>query len=273
MLEEAEGGTIQYGPPLRKELENAPWGSTLPNGLRVACLLEPRAPEHRLGTALKMRIVVHNAGKEPVVFRSRTWHHIEPTARDAKGEELQMESVTRFTRPPLVVYRIVPGGAVELASPGIGIGRYGFHDFNDADIASWIGAQGGEEVTLTPGPVPLGDWNEAAVVNLEPRWWLDFLAARLNLATPLPAAAAERTALLDHVVRDFFGTAPTAEETAAFLADREPTALDSLAKRLAHRAGVTPFTGSLTSGPTRFHVLPADPDASIKPRPASNPGR
>src|SRR6185295_11538158 len=41
MLEEVAGGTIQYSPSMRKELENAPWGEALPNGLRVACLLEP----------------------------------------------------------------------------------------------------------------------------------------------------------------------------------------------------------------------------------------
>jgi beta-lactamase regulating signal transducer with metallopeptidase domain len=273
MLEETAGGRIQSGPPLNKELENAPWGEALPNGLRVACLLEPRAPEYRLGAPLKMRIFVHNAGKEPVVFRSRTWHHIEPTARDAKGAAIEMESVTRFTRPPLVAYRLEPDRYAELASPGIGIGKRGFHNFKDTDIASWIGTIGGNEVTLTPGPVPLSDWNEASVLNGEPRWWLDFLAARLNLASPLPADATERAALLDHVVLDIFGTMPTAEETAAFLADREASALDSLAKRLAHRAGVTPFAGSLTSAPTKFRVLPAEPDAEKQPRPASSRGR
>jgi hypothetical protein len=74
-------------------------------------------------------------------------------------------------------------------------------------------------------------------------------------------------------VRDLFGTAPTAEETATFLADRGSTALGSLAKRLAQRPGLTPFSGPLTSGPTRFRVLPADPDAAKKPRIANNPGR
>ena len=94
---------------LKPALENAPWGEALPNGLRVACLLEPRVAEHRLGTPLKMRLLVHNAGQEPVVIRTRTWHHIEPTARDAKGAEIKMESVTRYTRPPLVACRLVPG--------------------------------------------------------------------------------------------------------------------------------------------------------------------
>ena len=35
MLEEIAGGTIQYSPSLKKELENAPWGEALPNGLRA----------------------------------------------------------------------------------------------------------------------------------------------------------------------------------------------------------------------------------------------
>ena len=33
------------------------------------------------------------------------------------------------------------------------------------------------------------------------------------------------------------------------------------------------FLGELTSGPTKFRVLPADPDAAKKPRTADDPGR
>jgi hypothetical protein len=172
-----------------------------------------------------------------------------------------------------VAYHLDPDRFVELASPGLGIGKYGYHNFKNADIASWIGAKEGDDVTLTPGPVPLCDWNEAAVPSGEPHWWLEFLTARLNLARPLPANAAERSALLDRVLSEFFHSAPTAEETAAFLADREPTALDSLAKRLARRPGITPVSGSLTSGTTRFRVLPADTAAATTPHPASHAGR
>jgi hypothetical protein len=265
VLEEIAGMTIVYSPPLTKELENAPWGKALPNGLRVACLFEPRATAHRLGTALKLRILVHNTGNEPVVFRARTWHHIEPTARNAKGAEIEMESITRFTRPPLVVYRLVPGGFVELASPGVGIGMRGYHNFKNADVASWIGAKVGDEVTLTPGPVPLGDWNEVTVDNSQPRWWLDFLTARLTLATPLSADAAERAELLRRTVSDVFYSDATAEEIAAFVGDREPDALESLAKRLAGRSNLKPFSGSLESGTTKFRVTAEDPRAARPP--------
>lgn len=37
--------TLQTGTPLPKELDDAPWGEALPNGLRMAWLLEPRAAE------------------------------------------------------------------------------------------------------------------------------------------------------------------------------------------------------------------------------------
>ena len=83
-----------------------------------------------------------------------------------------------------------------------------------------------------------------------------------------PDDPAERTALLARVVLDVFRTEPTADEAAAFLADRESTALDTLAKRLARRPGLRPFAGSLTPGTTKFRVLPADPGAESKPRPA-----
>ena len=72
----------------------------------------------------------------------------------------------------------------------------------------------------------------------------------------------------------FSALAPTAEETAAFIADRfsRPRSIRWRSASL-HRPGLTPFTGALTSGPTKFRVLPADPDAAKKPRTASNPGR
>ena len=55
--------------------------------------------------------------------------------------------------------------------------------------------------------------------------------------------------------------------------DKDPNALDSLAKRLAKRPGTTAFAGDLTSGPTKFRVLPADPNAAKKPRVANGPGQ
>jgi hypothetical protein len=82
----------------------------------------------------------------------------------------------------------------------------------------------------------------------------------------------ERTRPLDRAMRNLFGAAPTTDATTAFTADASPDALDSLAKRLAQHPGLTPFTRTLTSGTTKFRILPADPEVARKPRPASNPG-
>ena len=134
-------------------------------------------------------------------------------------------------------------------------------------------ANAGDDVTVTTEPVPLCDWKEVPPADGELGWWRDYIVARLARERPLPAAAAERTRLLYRVAMDLFGTPLGAEENAAFVADREPNALDALAERLVHRAGLTAYSGSLVSGPTKFRVLPADPDAAKRPRTASNPGR
>ena len=127
-------------------------------------------------------------------------------------------------------------------------------------------------MTFTPDSVPLSDWNEAPPPNGEPGWWSAFIAERVNRESPLPIAADERTRLLDRVDARPVRRRADWEETTAFTADASPAALDSLARRLVRRPGLTPFTGALTSGPTKFRVLPADPDAAKKPRTASNPG-
>ncbi len=126
---------------------------------------------------------------------------------------------------------------------------------------------------MITAPVAANGWNEALTGPEGAGWWSAFIAARLNRAMPLPTTVDERTHLINQVTRELFGNVASAEEIAAFVADVEPSALDSLAKRLARRAGITAFSGSLTSGPTKFRVLAADPDAATKPRVASNPGR
>jgi hypothetical protein len=48
---------VRSGQPLPTELAKAPWGKAEPNGLRVAWLLDPQAPEYRRWTPLKCRIL------------------------------------------------------------------------------------------------------------------------------------------------------------------------------------------------------------------------
>jgi hypothetical protein len=240
----------------------------------MAWLLEPRAPEHPLGTPLKSRILIQNTGKDQVVFRTRSWHQAAHTARDANGAAINVEATSWLTRAPLVPFRLWPGEFVELSAPGIGVGaNKKDEDWQNAPLGSWVEAKAGDDVTITTAAVPLNDWNEEPPKDGEPGWWLDLIKATLAQDLPLPADAEERRRIVYRAGMELFGTPLAADEIAAFVNDRGPDALDSLAKRLARRAGTIPFAGALTSGPTRFRVLPPDPDAAKRPRTASGPGQ
>ena len=179
-----------------------------------------------------------------------------------------------MTTGRLVPFRLQPGEFVEVTGAGIGVGAKGNDDdWQDTLVGSWIEAKEGDEVTFAPDSVPLRDGNELPPPDGEPGWWLDFVSAHLALDLPLPEDPDERTLLLYRAGLELFGMLLTPEEHDAFVPDRQPNALDSLAKRLANRAGCSPFTGTLKSGPTKFRVLPKDPDAAKKPRIARNPGR
>ena len=273
-LERENTGLIRTGTPLPAQLANAPWGEALSNGLRHAWLLEPRAAEHPLGTPLKARVLIHNAGKKPVVFRTRTWHQLRHKASDAKGADLKIESTSWTTRGLLLTYRLAPGEFIEVNAPGIGVGPVENHqDWQQTRVGSWIEAKAGDEVTVTTEPLPLSDWKEKPeTLGSEPRWWLDHIRARLARHLPFPADADARLRLLHRVAIEVFGTSVSKETNDAFVADRTPAALDSAAKRLFHFPDLQAWAGPLTSGPTKFRVLPADPDAAKKPRTANNPG-
>ncbi len=267
--------TMRTGAPLPPDLATAPWGQALPSGLRMAWLLEPRAAEHRIGTPLKARILIHNSGKEPIVFRTRTWHQVGHKAVDAKGTEVKTESTSWTTRGLLLPYRLAPGEFIELNGPGIGVGPVGDReDWQQTRVGTWVHAKAGDEVTLTTGPVPLHDWNEDEKLKLdgEPRWWLDYITARASRHQPLPPDAKARQRLLYRIAMELFGTPVGEDISLPFVADRGPAAVDALALKLFHRPGQLAWAGPLISAPTKFRVLPADPDAAKKPRTAFNPG-
>ena len=251
------GGAVKTGQPLPAELANAPWGNAQQNGLRTAWLLEPRAKEYRLGTPLKSRILFQNAGRNVVVFRALTWNQSNAhKARDAKGAEIGVSSVYWLTRPVILACRLAPGEYTEVTGAGIGVGSQ--NDAKEAQnirVGFWVNAKEGDEVTFAPAPVSM---NGKARPDAVADWWPAFIKDRLSLDAPLPAAAAERRRILDRAMRDLFGTAPTSEETAEFVADRRPDALDALTKRLANRTGVSSFSGTLQSGVTKFRVVRAE---------------
>ncbi len=273
-LEHEAQSVIRTGTPLPPELANAPWGDAVsfdppayphPNGLRVAWLLEPRAAEHRLGTPLKARVLIHNSGKIPVVFRTRTWHQLGHKATDANGADIKTESTSWTTRGVLLWYRLAPGEFIEVSGPGIGVGPVGNReDWQQTRVGTWIEAKAGDEVKVTTGPLPLMDWGDEKQLlhDGEMPFWRDHITARLSRHLPFPAGKAERELLLYRVALELFGTPVSEEISAAFVSDREPTALKSLAERLHHRAGLHAWAGSLTSAPTKFRVLAADPDAA-----------
>ncbi|MFN0051629.1 MAG: M56 family metallopeptidase [Planctomycetales bacterium] len=271
-LDREQQSVIRTGAPLPPDLARAPWGEPLSNGLRHAWLLEPQDAEHRLGTPLKARVLIHNAGKLPVVFRTRTWHQLGHKGVDAKGQELTLETTRWTTRGILLTYRLAAGEYVEVNGPGIGIGPVGNRaDWQQTRVGTWIETQAGDEVTVTTEPLPLCDWNEELALDGEPRWWLDFITARLERHLPFPPDAEARKLLLYRIAIELFGTPVSEAINAEFMADATPQALEALAERLFHRSGQTVWAGSLTSGPTRFRVLPADPAAANRPRAATKP--
>jgi hypothetical protein len=266
MALEREGtNVIRTGMPLPKELSAAPWGDALPNGLRLAYLLQPRAAEYPLNTPLKGRILIHNAGKQPIVFRAWTWFQASHKA------PFNIVSLEWLTLGRLVPFRLAPGEFAEVRTTGVGVGpKNGADDWQDARVGSWVEVKAGDEVTLTTDPIPLADANERT--DGEPRWWLDHIKARLTRHLPFPDDAEARKLLLYRVAMELFGTPVSDEINAAFVADRGAAALDALAKRLYDRPGQHAWVGSLTSAPSKFRVLPADPDAAKRPRVAKNPG-
>ncbi|HSG68953.1 MAG TPA: hypothetical protein VLA12_00985, partial [Planctomycetaceae bacterium] len=272
-LERETERTLHTGTPLPPELKNAPWGRVHLSGLRLAWMLEPRAAEHHLNTPLKSRILVYNVSKYAVVFRTENFHQVAHSATDANGEAVKTESTYWTTLGRFLPYRLAPGEYVELYAPGIGVGaNREYEDWQNTRVGTWIDAKAGDEITFTTAAIPFYDGVEQPPTDHESGWWLDLIKARLARYEPLPDDAEERKLLLYRVAMELFGTPVSAEITDSFVNDREPTALDSLAKRLHDRTGTTPFTGSLVSGPTTFRVLPVDPEAAKRPRTVHNPG-
>ncbi|MEQ1828832.1 MAG: M56 family metallopeptidase, partial [Pirellula sp.] len=242
--------TIRHGDALPKKYADVRWGEEQPSGLRAAWVLEPSMAEHRIGTAMKARLLVQNSGQVPVMVQVPTWHQGAVKAIDAKGAEVQASGLSWTTMALLHTVRLGPGAYIEINTPGVGFGpRAGMGPWAGPRVGSNVLAKPDDELTLTYSPVPL-DGSEVGVSEDDPHvsgpgWWLAHIKTRLNRELPLPADAAERTRLLDRAVRELFATAPTAEETEAFIAAKTPEALDALAKRLATRGDVVSFSGKL----------------------------
>ena len=175
-----------------------------------------------------------------------------------------MSSTYWTTIGRLVPFRLAPGEFVEVIAAGIGVGaNKDSEDWQGTRVGSWVEAKAGDDVTLTTKPVPASDWNEAPPLEGIDGWWPAFIVERLGRELPLPAAADERTRLLDRVMRELFGAA-RCEEIAAFTADGSPAAR-FVGQALQKSSRPDPVHRQRGTGPTIFRVLP-DPEPRKKPR-------
>ncbi|MCA9139864.1 MAG: hypothetical protein KDB00_23990, partial [Planctomycetales bacterium] len=264
--------TLNRGQLLPSSLKNANWGQALPGGLRMAWILEPVADRYHLGSSLNSRVVIHNSGEEPVAFKIINFQQPKHSATNGSGAAIELESTYWTTRGLPKSYRLHPGEYCEVHAPGIGIGRRNNDQDDWANVrpGTWILANEGDDVVFQAGEILLtGDYNQ----KVDSDWWLKSLTQRLRMDAPLPANEAERKLILFRAVQDLFGTSPRPNEAESFYADKSPEALENLAKLLSKRSWITPVSGSIKSGVTKFRVLPRDPDAANRPRVASNPGR
>ena len=260
---------IKAGQPLPKELEGAAWGTPAENGLRAAWLLGPSAEQYAHGTVLKARVLYHNAGKEPVVFQTETWHQYDDhKALDTKGAEISVKA-TRYTGiTPMATFRLAPGEYCEVTGHGLAIGAGEYkEEFSTGAVGAIIEAKDGDTVTLSHTvDASYGGWTRPDDPKDPAELRKKQIAERIAREAPLPVAAADRELLLRRVTLDLTGVAPTPEEIAAFTADKSPDALANLTARLQNQPAVKPWSGQLPTGETKFRVLPADPDATDKPK-------
>lgn len=262
---------VQRGQPLPAELESAAWGQPEENGLRAAWLLEPRAEQYALGSVLKPRVLFHNTGRAPVVFRTETWHQDDThTARDARGAEIPIHGTSFTGITPLATFRLAPGEYCEARGHGIAIGAGEYEEEHSIGaVGAVIAAKEGNEVTLTHtvDAAQGNDPQDPAELRKT------VIAERVEREAPMPRAAADREQLIRRVTLDLTGVAPTAEEVAAFTAEDGPDALAKLIARLQAKPAEAPWSGKLATGETKFRVLAADPNAARAPRTANGPGR
>src|SRR5262249_27570134 len=254
---------IHPGKPLPDELAKAPWGKPAENGLRTAWLLEPRAETQALDTVMKSRVLFHNSGKAPVCFATEDWVQLgEHKAKDADGKDISVWAISRMGMRLRMNFRLAPGEYAEVAGHGIGVGSHKTASEQSIYIVGcWIEAKEGDNVTFAPGKVPVSfqTWRDNEGLKNSVTVWQEMIAKRVMQESPMPAAAADRELLLRRVMKDFPGTAPTAEETAAFVADNGKEALPGLIKSLQTRCGPMHFAGELSGGETKFRVTAAAP--------------
>jgi beta-lactamase regulating signal transducer with metallopeptidase domain/biopolymer transport protein ExbD len=273
-MDEAAQTTIRSGAPLPPELATAPWGEPNTEGLREARPLDPQAQSYPVGTALRSRILLHNAGKVPLLLRSTSWMQPGYEARDGLGNSLEMTSVFWTTLGQMQTWRLAPGEFCEIATPGLGVGKNaGSDEWADVRVGSWIDVADGVDVTLLPAKMHtlVEDDRGMPATGLELK--RQVIRERLERELPLPASDSDRELIVRRVIRDIFGGEPTPDEISALVTDKSDDPLTAFARRLLRREGLAGFVGELTPGKIFFRTTPADPQAANRPKVAIGPGR
>jgi hypothetical protein len=154
----------------------------------------------------------------------------------------------------------------------------GKDDWANVRVGSWIDVADGTDVTLSPGRVDVevhmfrGDIPASRPANgLQLK--LKIIREHLKREGPLPALAADRELIVRRVTKDIFGNDPTADEIAAFVADKSDDPFTALSNRLLHRPGLAAFVGQVKPGEITFRTTPLDPNAANRPKVAIGPGR
>ncbi len=257
---------VRLGQPLPNDLPNVAWGIPLENGLRSAWLIAPDSKEHALGSVLTTRLLIHNAGKEAVVFVLPTHHN----PGNAKAGSIQISEIP-FTRLfSYAKFRLEPGHQLEVSGFNIAVGdKYDKQSIVEAVIQ----AKAGDEVPLsytvvaTDGVLPYPDSNKDPVAEFQRA-----IAERVAEEAPMPSSAADRQQLIRRVIRDMFGDTATSEEISSFVADNAADALVRLTARLQDRKTAQSFVGEIPSGETRFRVVAAESaNAGVQNPPQQQP--
>ena len=225
---------------------------------------------------LKTRVLFHNSGTKPVVFKTETWHQSDRhSARDAKGSVINVGNVLYTGETPMETYRLEPGEYVSVLGHGIGIGEGQYvEERSTGSIGAWIEAKKGDEVSFSSlVDASREGWTGPDDPKDPVELWKTVVRQRVEREAPLPSSSADRELVIRRVTLDLFGESPTAEEIATFIADNAQDAFAKLTARLQMKQRIETFVGQLPTGESKFRVIAADPNAAKAPRTTTSPGR
>ncbi len=259
--------TIKPGSPLPVELSSAAWGPPAANGLRAAWLLEPQSEQYALNTVLKVRVLFHNAGDDPIIFCTETWHQSDRlSVRNQKNEDIKTSSTFYTGITPLANFRLLPGEYCEVGAPGVAIGAGEYRDeYSTGKLGTVIQVKEGDEVSFSCTVDAAEGIRFSRPDDPEDpvEQWKLRTAERIASEAPLPASPADREQLIRRVMLDLTGESPTSEEVAEFVNNRSPNALTDLTIRIQNKSATLPWTGKLTTAQRSFA---SSPRIQMRPR-------